>query len=168
MWFKRVVILFALALTVVSGTAALAQVNIGFGAVTHDANEPIEVTSDSLAIDQTSGEAVFSGNVVVVQGSLRLSAGEVIVRYDEAGAGRSVEQVIASGGVLVARGEDAAEGAEAVYRVAESMLTLTGDVLVTQGPTAISGDRMVVNMATGDGTVDGRVRTVLAPGESDE
>jgi lipopolysaccharide export system protein LptA len=38
---------------------------------------------------------------------------------------------------------------------------LSGDVLVTQGPTAIAGDRMVVNMRTGNGSVDGRVRTVL-------
>ena len=66
------------------------------------------------------------------------------------------------------RGTDAAEGQSAAYEVVTSLMTLTGDVLVTQGATAISGDRMVVNMATGDGTVEGRVRTILQSEETDQ
>lgn len=155
--------LAALALTL-SAAPAIAQVGIGFGGVAHDSDQPVEVTSDSLSIDQSTGRAVFEGNVIIVQGDLRMAAGRVEVVYSETGDARSVEEVIATGGVLVTRGTDAAEGTEARYDITAALLTLTGDVLVTQGATAIAGDSMVIDMTTGNGTVDGRVRTVLDPG----
>jgi lipopolysaccharide export system protein LptA len=158
--------LAALALALALSGPAAAQVQIGFGGVAHDADQPVEVTSDTLAIDQTTGRAVFEGNVIIVQGDLRMAAGRVEVVYSDSDGGRSVERVLATGGVLVTRGTDAAEGAEANYDIAAALLTMSGDVLVTQGPTAISGDRMVVNMTTGNGTVEGRVRTVLEPGNA--
>jgi lipopolysaccharide export system protein LptA len=55
--------------------SAAAQVNIGFGGVAYDSRQPVEVTADSLTIDQATGEAVFSGNVIVHQGDLRMAAG---------------------------------------------------------------------------------------------
>ncbi|MEJ6393331.1 LptA/OstA family protein [Gymnodinialimonas sp. 2305UL16-5] len=150
-----------LALTLLPGLA-MAQVDIGFGGVVYDNSQPVEITSDTLTVDQTSGEAIFTGNVIVIQGDLRMAAARVRV-IDEPGgtSANDVREVIATGGVLITRGTDAAEGARAVYSVASSLLTLTGNVLVTQGTTAIAGDSMVVNMETGNGSVDGRVRTVL-------
>lgn len=140
---------------------ALAQVDIGFGGVSYDERQPVEVTADTLTLDQTTGEAVFSGNVIVVQGGLRMAAGEVRIVYATEGENQDVREVVATGGVLVTRGSDAAEGSRARFDVASSLLTLTGNVLVTQGSTAIAGDSMVVNMRTGSGSVDGRVRTIL-------
>ncbi|MEM9321009.1 MAG: LptA/OstA family protein [Pseudomonadota bacterium] len=137
--------------------AALAQVGIGFGGVAHDGSQPVEVTADSLTVDRENGNAVFAGNVLIIQGDLRMTAGEVEIIY----SGDDIDRVVASGGVLVTRGDDAAEGSEAEYTVTDANLTLSGDVLVTQGPTAIAGDRMVVDLATGSGTVSGRVRTTL-------
>ncbi len=144
--------------------SAAAQVNIGFGGVAYDARQPVEVTADNLTIDQSTGEAVFSGNVIVHQGDLRMAAGQVRVLYSETDGRRGVDEVVASGGVLVTRGADAAEGREARFDVASALLTMAGGVLVTQGPTAVAGDRMVVNMRTGSGSVEGRVRTVLDTG----
>jgi lipopolysaccharide export system protein LptA len=144
--------------------SAAAQVAIGFGGVAYDARHPVEVTADSLTIDQSTGEAVFSGNVIVHQGDLRMAAGQVRVFYSETDGRRAVDEVVASGGVLVTRGADAAEGREARFDVASALLTMAGGVLVTQGPTAVAGDRMVVNMRTGSGSVEGRVRTVLDTG----
>lgn len=158
--FRLAILAFCLA----TATPAAAQVAIGFGGVAHDANQPVEVTADSLAVDQTNGRAVFEGNVIVVQGDLRMAAARVEVVYSETDGAQGVDEVIATGGVLVTRGADAAEGTEARYAVETGLLTMSGNVLVTQGATAIAGDRMVVNMATGNGTVDGRVRTVLDPG----
>jgi lipopolysaccharide export system protein LptA len=152
----------ALAVTLFAAPST-AQVGIGFGGVPHDAEQPVEVTSDSLSIDQTNGRAVFEGNVIILQGDLRMAAGRVEVVYSDTDAGRSVDTVLASGGVLVTRGADAAEGAQARYDIDAALLVLTGDVLVTQGATAIAGDSMTIDMTTGNGTVDGRVRTVLDP-----
>ncbi|UWQ95818.1 lipopolysaccharide transport periplasmic protein LptA [Rhodobacteraceae bacterium M385] len=149
-----------LGLFLLFATPASAQVNIGFGGVSYDERQPVEVTADGLTVDQTTGEAVFTGNVIVVQGDLRMAAGAVRILYGTSGT-QDVSEVIATGGVLVTRGTDAAEGAQARFEVASALLTLSGSVLVTQGQTAIAGDSMVVNMRTGNGSVDGRVRTVL-------
>lgn len=154
-----------LGLLLILSPSAMAQVAIGFGGVSYDDSQPVEVTADALTVDQTSGEAVFTGNVIVVQGDLRMAAGSVRITYGTDGTNQDVREVIASGGVLVTRGTDAAEGAEARFDVASSLLTLTGNVLVTQGATAIAGDTMTVNMRTGSGSVDGRVRTTLGGGD---
>lgn len=153
-----------LSLCTICLTTALAwsQTAIGFGGVAHDASLPIEVTSDSLRVDQTTGNAVFSGNVIVIQGDLRMAAGEVSVIYG-AGDSQQVRQVLASGGVLLTRGQDAAEGERAEYSVESSNVVLSGNVLVTQGRTTIAGDRLSIDLVTGNGTVEGRVRTILQP-----
>lgn len=146
-------------------TAAAQEVGIGFGGTAHDGSQPVEVTSDALSVDSETGRAVFSGNVLIVQGDMRLAAGEVEVIYAEIDGDTDIDRVLATGGVLVTRGDDAAEGQEAEYLVQDASLTLNGNVLVTQGPTAIAGDRMTIDLQTGSGTVSGRVRTTL-PGQS--
>lgn len=155
----------ALVSTLLFALPGLAQTAIGFGGVAHDASQQIEVTSDSLSVDQATGNAVFSGNVIVIQGDLRMAAQEVSVFYGAAGGGQQVDRVIATGGVLLTRGEDAAEGNSAEYTVGTGAMVMNGDVLVTQGRTAIAGDRLSIDLNTGNGTVEGRVRTVLQPAE---
>lgn len=164
MFIRHLIRPAALALAIAVAGPAAAQTGIGFGGVAHDAEQQVEVTADSLAIDQSTGRAVFEGNVIILQGDLRMAAGRVEVIYSDTDSARDVQQVLATGGVLVTRGTDAAEGTRADYDIAAATLTMTGDVLVTQGATAIAGDRMVVDMTTGNGTMDGRVRTVLDPG----
>lgn len=152
----------ALAAVLLSGLAAAAQTAIGFGGVPYDREAPVEVTAESLTVDSEGGTVVFEGDVLIVQGDMRMSAGSVTVYYDAETAG-GVTRVEAAGGVTVSRGADAAEGETAEYDVAGGMMTLSGGVLVTQGNAAISGERLVVNMETGNGTITGRVRTVLSP-----
>lgn len=152
------------AVLLMAATTAPAQMAIGFGGEPHDEDMPIEITAENLRVDEATGNAIFTGNVVVVQGELRLTAPEVQINYEGENGEQEINDVFATGGVLITRGEDAAEGAEAVYDVATSILTMQGDVLVVQGTTAISGDELVVSMDTGIGTVEGNVRTVLQTG----
>jgi len=143
---------------------ALAQGTVGFGGGDFDGDAPVEVAADSLEVDQATGRAVLTGNVVIAQGDLRLSAARVEVAYATgAGADRRIERLNATGDVLIVAGEDAAEGQEAVYTLGTSEILMTGDVLVTQDGATLAGDRLAVNLATGSGTVSGRVRTTLQP-----
>lgn len=139
--------------------AVLAQgVQLG-GAFAADPSAPVEVTSDSLDVDQATGAATFTGNVVIGQGDLRVKAGTVEVRYDEATGG--IARLLASGGVTLAMPEEAAEAQAADYDLASGTLTMTGEVLLTQGPSAISGDRLVVDLGSGTARMEGNVRTIL-------
>ncbi len=151
------------ALCLVAASPMVAQTATGFGGVAHDSTQPVEAVSDRLSIDQSNGQAVFEGNVIIVQGDMRIAADRVEVLYSETETPRTVEKVIATGGVLITRGEDAAEGDWALYEISNSLLTMEGDVVVTQAGTTIAGDRMVMDMVSGNSTVDGRVRTVLIP-----
>lgn len=153
--------LFGTALTVMTTPLASAQATIGFGGDGHDSSLPVEVTSDTLRIDQDTGQATFVGNVLVVQGNLRMNAAQVEVKYTDDQVDREISEVVATGDVLITQGDDAAEGSLAVYDVATGSLTMTGDVLVTQGSTLIAGEQLVVDMETGDGTMEGRVRTTF-------
>ena len=158
--FRKLAILSAF-FCLIAGTS-VAQTNIDLGGMTVDTSAAIEVTADSLAIDQDSGTATFTGNVIIGQGDLRLTAGAVEVVY---GAETSeIAQLIATGGVTFVTATEAAEAQTADYDITTGLLTLTGDVLLTQGASAIFAQSMIVNVTTGSASMEGRVRTVLQQG----
>ena len=144
--------------------AAAQGAALDFGDGDHDSSAPIEVTSDQLDVDQSAGTAIFTGNVVVVQADMRLAAERLVVEYVETEGSTEIERIRASGGVTLVNDGQAAEADEAVYSVASGDVLMTGSVLVAQGPQAVSGDRLRVDLATGQGRVEGRVRTILQSG----
>jgi lipopolysaccharide export system protein LptA len=141
---------------------AFAQTNINLGGIRADSSSPVEVAADSLTVDQDTGTAVFSGNVVIGQGDLRLSASSVRVIYDEATG--DITKLNASGGVTFMTATEAAEAQTAVYDLTSGTIVLTGDVLLTQGASALSANQMTVNVNTGTAQMSGRVRTVFQQG----
>jgi lipopolysaccharide export system protein LptA len=144
------------------GSAVVAQSSgISLGGSKHDATLPVEITADTLSVDQSSNSASFSGNARVGQGELRLGADQIAVRYDQSGG--QISSVTAAGNVVFTNGVDMAEAANAVYDVATGGLVMTGNVLLVQGQTAISGDRMVLNILDNTARVSGNVKTVLTP-----
>ena len=152
----------ALILATLAVPAVAQSTNVGFGSGSFDGGAPVEVAADSLEVDQSSGRATLTGNVIIAQGDLRLTANVVTVDY-AAGSDRRIERLNAEGDVLIVAGEDAAEGRSAVYELGSSEILMTGDVVVTQGGTTLAGDRLAVNLDSGSGTVTGRVRTTLQP-----
>jgi lipopolysaccharide export system protein LptA len=154
----------AIAAALLLAAPVLAQgANVSFGTEDHDASQPVEVTSDRLDIDQTTGTATFSGNVVVVQGDLTLTADRVRVEYGQTEP-REIERIFAFDNVTLVSPTEAAEGDEAVYEVATRSVLMTGNVILTQELNAVSGDRLTIDLETGTGVVEGRVRTVLRSG----
>ena len=144
-------------------TVAAQGTSIALGTGAFDSGLPVEVSADSLSIDQDSGAATFDGNVLVVQGDVRMSAGQVVIVYatDSSGSANGISRLIASGGVTFVTASDAAEAETAEYSIEGGTVTLTGNVLLTQGPTAISGEKLVVDLTSGSGRMEGRVRTVI-------
>ncbi|MDO8884342.1 lipopolysaccharide transport periplasmic protein LptA [Pseudotabrizicola sp.] len=147
---------------VLASPVAAQQADIRFGGLQQDTSLPVEVTSDTLSVDQASGAAVFTGNVLAKQGEMRLAAETIRVEYTSDGDG--IDRLIASGGVTLVSPTDAAEAAEAVYTIASGNVVMTGNVLLTQGRAAISGETLTVNLKDGTGTMTGRVKTIFTPG----
>ncbi|MBU1835918.1 MAG: lipopolysaccharide transport periplasmic protein LptA [Alphaproteobacteria bacterium] len=150
---------FAALIALVFAVPATAQTNINLGGIAADPSASVEVTADNLNVDQDTGSAVFSGNVVIGQGDLRLSAPSVQVTY--AADSGDITRLQATGGVTFATATEAAEAQSADYNLASGLLTLNGDVLLTQGQSALSADSMVLDLNAGTAQMNGRVRTVF-------
>lgn len=143
-----------------SPVALMAQgAQIAFGDMSQDTSQPVEVTADNLEVDQNDGTAVFTGNVLIGQGEMRLSAPRVQVHYSE--EGNRIERMVASGGVTLVSGDDAAEAQNADYSIDTGMIHMQGDVLLVQKNSAITAERMSVDTKSGTARMEGRVKTVL-------
>lgn len=139
-----------------------AQTNIDLGGITTDPDAAVEVAADNLSVDQATGTAVFSGNVLIGQGDLRISAARAQVVYDSATG--NIARFVASGGVTFATTSEAAEAQEADYDLMNGQLILTGGVILTQGPSALTAERMIIDVASGNARMEGRVRTIFQQG----
>lgn len=145
-----------------SATPLLAQSSINLGGLDADPEAPVEVSADNLQVDQDTGTAVFSGNVVIGQGALRLSAAKVEIVYGDSSG--DIDRLKAEGGVTFVTDTEAAEADAADYDLVNGQLVLSGNVLLTQGASAISAERMAINLTTGNAELSGRVRTVIQQG----
>lgn len=152
----------AAGLALFSGTAGAQEAKIAFGDLSQDTSLPVQVAAEEFAINNADGTAVFKGNVVVTQGEMKLIAGEVMVKYgtDQ----NEIDQLIASGGVIVTNLGDAAEASEAVYTIASGVIVLSGNVILTQGPSAMAGQKLTINLKDGTGVMAGGVTTTFVPG----
>lgn len=156
---KRLVLLLGLMCLPLMAQAQGAQV--AFGNTRQDADAPVEVTADNLSVNQNDNTAVFTGNVLIGQGEMRLSAPRVLVVYlaDQSG----IKRLEATGGVTLVSGEDAAEATRAKYDIETGMIEMQGNVLLVQGVNALTAERMFVDTQAGTARMSGRVKTVLQP-----
>ena len=145
-------------------SAMAQQAQVAFGGLKQDTSLPVEIEADSLTVNNADGSAEFAGNVLVGQGDMRLTAGAIRVEYGT--DGKSINRLIASGGVTLASGAEAAEAKEAIYTIATGEVVMTGDVLLTQGQTALSGQKLIIDLTAGTGRMEGRVQTTFIPGQN--
>lgn len=155
--------------------AAAQDAKSPFGSFKHDANQPIEITADSLAVDNAAQTATFTGGVVAGQGTLRLTADKITVKYGGVGGPGSstpaaangtgsIDSLRAEGSVFLSNGAETAKGAWADYDVAGGVVTMGGDVVLTQGENAISGEKLRIDLNKGAGEISGgRVKSVFTP-----
>ena len=153
------ILLLALALAPARAGAQAERAEVSVG-LQQDTSLPVEVTSQELSVDQSKGVAIFTGNVLVVQGEMKLTAPRLEVTYSQGEAGR-IERVHATGGVTLVNPREAAEAEEAVYTVGSGSIVMTGEVLLTQGQTTLAGTRLTIDLETGSGQMQGPVRTLF-------
>ncbi len=140
----------------------------------HDSAQPIEITADSMEVDQEQRTATFQGTVDAVQGELRLRADAVTVHYRDkaAGGGKEISVIEALGNVFVSSPGETAEGERGVYDVTKRTIALDGNVVLTRGGNVIRGERLELDLAKGvsrviGGGTGGRVKGLFLPeGES--
>lgn len=158
---KLIQVLSVLVLSLFAGLAHAQGTTLSFGGLTQDPSAPLEVTSDQLEVSQADNSAIFTGNVIIVQGDLSLSAPKVTVFYDPETS--EIVRLVATDGVTLLSPEEAAESQDAVYTMETGVIVMTGDVLLSQETLTLASEEMTVNLNDGTAVLTGRVRTVLRP-----
>ena len=144
------------------------------GALDSDRDQPIQIEADEAVRDEMVGETRYEGNVVLTQGSLRITADRIAIRHDDKGA----DAILAAGqpATLIQQPtpEQAPVEASALrieYRRAEDLVRLIDDAKIKQDGSTLSGDHIdyivskrTVKAAgnTGSGG-DRRVEVVIPP-----
>jgi lipopolysaccharide export system protein LptA len=131
------------------GSMAGAQAIAGF-----NTNQPVNYAADRIELQDRQSRVVLSGNVVIDQGDLRLTAGRTTVSYTNAGSLR-IQRIDATGGVTVTRGNERAQGAAGVYDFNRRVIILSGGVALRRGGDTLNGGRMTIDLNTGLSSVDG-------------
>ena len=135
-----------------------------------DQSQPIEITSQQLEVLQQQRQSIFTGDVVVKQGEMTLSADKLIVvlKKDQ----DLVERLEAVGAVKVIQLDRIATAEKAVFYQLEEKLVLSGSAEVVQGQNKISGDEITLYMKENRSLIksseSGRVRAVIVPEKKQE
>lgn len=156
---KITVVLFVFSLVVYGSVAsAFAQSAVGGGGF--DTNQPIEITADSLEVQQANQQAIFEGNVQVVQGEIRMRSNKLVVHYSEKnqsgnGDPTNIRQIDATGDVFLSSPRETAQGDKGVYDVTNKQIDLQGNVVLTQGQNVLRGNNLTLDLVSGKSRVEG-------------
>lgn len=186
MSFARNALALALLLPVAT-TAAFAQAEkeraVGFGNF-GSSKEPIKIDANKLDVFDKEGRAVFSGDVVAVQGESTMKCTTMTVYYEQrnreggaepaaaqAAQGPSesaIKKIDCKGPVTIVSRTQVATGDSATFDRGANKILLIGNAALSDGPNVTRGERVVYDINTGVASIDtkpgGRVRALFVPG----
>jgi lipopolysaccharide export system protein LptA len=145
-------------------------------------DKPIQIEAQQLDVRDKDKVAIFSGNVVVVQGDTTMKCKTLHVFYDQddgkgtapkttmkaaqpgPGGKQSIKRLEARGGVIVIQKEQTATGETGIFEMKTNTVTLEGGkqgVVVAQGTNVLRGERLIVDLTTSAARVEsGKGKTV--------
>ncbi len=140
-------------------------------ALDSDRDAPVHLEADHATYNQQTGVTVYTGNVIVTQGTIRLQADSVIANLD---GNRTIKNVTATGKpakfqqkVSPDKGIVYGDGDQLYYDATTSQLTLTGHAHLTQDGSSFNGNTLRYGMTQGDiegnGNTQQRVQMVIPP-----
>ncbi|HET9639536.1 MAG TPA: LptA/OstA family protein [Allosphingosinicella sp.] len=120
----------------------------------HNSNAPVDVAADRIEVQDRADRAIFSGNVVVRQAELTLTAARLTVAYSS-GGGVELRRIDATGGVTVRSPSETARGNVGIYDLDRRIITLIGDVSLVQRDAKVNGGRLTIDLDSGRAVMDG-------------
>ncbi|MFN7164103.1 MAG: LptA/OstA family protein [Hyphomonas sp.] len=149
------------------GAPAFAQISSEGG--------PIYINSSRTESLENERRVILAGNVDIQQGTARLRADTVTIRFSSrpAGAGTSivggfgeVENIVAEGNVYYVTPELKAKGDRGVYELATDTITMTGNVALMRERDVAEGETLRMEVKNRRTTLEGgsgRTRMVIDP-----
>ena len=159
-----------------------------------NSKEPISIEADKLVYSEQESRAIYSGNVVAIQGLTKLTCATMTLLLNkqtpatpapvkpatptpspEASAASSgqVRHMECDGPVTIVSKTQTATGNHLSYDQPERKVYMTGNVSFSDGPNVTKGDKLTYDLASGHATVESgsakgktRVQSQLIPGSS--
>ena len=145
--------------------------------------EPVSIDADKLVYYDKERKAVYSGNVVVIQGDTKMTCSVMTVFLDRSpspaanppagaqdgpSANSGIKRLEAAGPVTVVSKTQVATGDNATYDKAENRVQLIGHVTLSDGQNVTKGDKLTYDLKTSQATIDtgsttGRVHGQFLP-----
>jgi lipopolysaccharide export system protein LptA len=110
----------------------------------HNSNAPINVSSDNFVGDLATKVGTYVGNVLVIQGDMRMRADTMKVNVNQGKPTR----IEAMGKVVVTAPNGTATGDNGVYELGPRTITMTGHVVLTKEKDVMRGTKLVMDMNT--------------------
>lgn len=154
---------FAVVLMLLSGSAL---------ALSTDSEQPIYIDSDSQNLDMRTNTVVFTGNVYLRQGSIRLHADKVVVTRPSGKEGAEIIDAYGKPATFEQTMDDGkkinGEAFDLRYETAKSFLTMKRNAVLTQqGGNQVEGQKITYNidkqLLVAESDNSSRVTTVLQP-----
>ena len=126
-----------------------------------DRDQPMDINAaQATAAVTNDGDAVLTGNVVITQGTMHVTADRAVIKRKDGeideivltGAPSTLSQVNDNGETMDARAQ------QIIYTLSNNMMVLTGSVVVTQPRGNLTGETIKYNLDSGqlDGGGDGK------------
>lgn len=180
--------LFGLMLALMLPAAATAADAQMASPVKLDNNKPIEVSADTLEVQQDKHLAIFTGNVIATQGVDKMRADKMTVYYRQAAqgakgakpaaaasdgmSGNNIYRIESDGNVVLTSPSEVAVGDHSVYDVDADTFDIVGNVTLTRDKNILKGTKLHYNLATGRSVLSaegassgGRVHGLFVPGD---
>jgi lipopolysaccharide export system protein LptA len=153
---------------------------VGFGNF-GSSKEPIKIDANKLDVFDKEGRAVFTGDVVAVQGESTMKCTIMTVFYeqrDQSGAqaapaaqgadDSAIKKIDCRGPVTIVSRTQVATGENATFDRGSNKIMLTGNATLSDGPNVTKGERVLYDINTGVANIEttpgGRVRALFVPG----
>jgi lipopolysaccharide export system protein LptA len=163
-----------------------------------NSKEPISIDADKLVYFDKEQKAIYSGNVVVIQGDTKMTCSAMTVYLDRsptpaanapaAGAAATapaaapqepsqnsgIKRLEAAGPVTVVSKTQVATGDSGIYDKAENTVRLIGHVTLSDGQNVTRGDKLTYDLKSAQATIDtgggksGRVHGQFTPNSGAE
>lgn len=159
-------------------TSAFAQAPQGASLLPgSNSKEPINIAADKLDYFDKEQKAVYSGNVVVVQGETRMNASVLTIMFDrkadggkkngQNSANSQLKWMKGAGPITIVNKDQIGVGDSLEYDKVKNKFSLVGNVTLSQGENVTKGDELVYDLQTGQAVVSsrGRVKSRIVPGD---
>lgn len=110
-----------------------------------DAQQPIRIKADSAERNEKTGQTIYDGNVIIVQGSLQITADKVVIE----GGASSIKSIRATGNPAHLQQQPRqdqskihARGDTIFYHLERKLVELIGEASLIQQGSTVSGERI--------------------------